>query len=273
VACRNASWRCNSDEAVAAHFDAYRAALEHPVDRTAPSIVARLRADTPQDQQAWLRWADALMQPLPAGEEAALRRGWARFVQLMRDTRPDRSETFFGILRVGAVDIGVGSALETKTLIRIAGPTDAPDDDLILEARVTATPSGHECVSRPINGGSLHVLMFTALLGPRLPDVFGFMPRDGAREAPELWIQSWDPGYRELSVSDVRSQAELNELAIDAGRQLGGHFWTKFPEPLRAHQQFAQLRAYEMTHDRARQIAGELASETVTEWERFRKQR
>ena len=132
-------------------------------------------------------------------------------------------------------------------------------------------PQGAECVSRAMNGGPLHVLMFTALLGPRLPEVFGFVPREEARDAPELWIQSWDRGYRELSIANVENQAELNELATDAGTQLAGHFWTKFPAPLVGHQRFAQLRAFEMTDERARQAARELAREAVAEWERFRR--
>ena len=271
VACRNAEWRCNGDEAVNAYFDAYRAALDHPVDRVQPAIVDRLRASVPQDLPGWLKWAEALMQPLPADDEKALRQGWERFVYLMKETSPERPEAFYRIVRAGRVDIGVGSGLETKTLIRIAGPTDAPDDDAMLEARVTATPSGFECVSRPATGGSLHVLMYAALLGPRLPDVFGFFPREDARGAPELWIQSWDRGYRELSIADLGSQTELNALAVDAAVQLAGHFWTKFPEPLRGHQRFAQLRAFEMSHERARRVARTFADETVAEWERFRR--
>jgi hypothetical protein len=212
------------------------------------------------------------MEPLPPLEEQALRRGWGRFVQLMRETTPNRPEAFYQIVRAGGINIGVGSALEPKTLIRVAGPSDVPDDDLMLEARITATPTGQECVSRA-NGGSLHVLMFESLLGPRLPEVFGFLPREGVREAPELWIQSWDPGYRELSVADLHDQTDLNELAIDAARQLAGHFWTKFPEPLRPHQRFAQLRAFEMTNARARTLARQFADETMAEWERFRRQR
>ena len=65
--------------------------------------------------------------------------------------------------------------------------------------------------------------MYAALLGPRLPDVFGFFPREDAREAPELWIQSWDRGYRELSIADLDLQTELNALAVDAAVQLAGH--------------------------------------------------
>ena len=272
LACRQAGWPCNPDQAVEAYFSAYAAALDRPVVRTAPAIVGRLRAVVPQEPLAWLAWADALMQPLPPGDEAAIRRGAERFVRLMRETGPSRSEGFYTISKVGRVDLGIGSALEVKTLIRVDGPTPAPDDDLILEAR-RAVPTTHpECISRPGDGSSLHILMLTALLGPRLPDVFGFMPIEGAQEAPEVWIQSWDRGYRELSTSDIGSQSELDELAVDAGRQLAGHFWSKFPEPLRGHQRFAQLRAFEATEKRARQLAREFAAETVIEWERFRSQ-
>jgi hypothetical protein len=194
-------------------------------------------------------------------------------VELMKETAPQRPESFYRITRAGSAQIGIGSALEPKTLIRIAGPSDAADDDLILEARITAPPLEHECVSRPANGGSLQVLMFTSLLAQHLPEVFGFLPREGAQQAPELWIQSWDPGYRELAVADLQSQTDLNDVAADAGSQLAGHFWTTFPAPLRDHQRFAQLRAFEMSGMRARDLARRLANETVTEWERFRRQR
>ena len=262
VVCREVGWSCNGPQTVAAYFDAYRARWIGP--RRERARDRRASARRPHAGSAtWLQWADALMRPMPASEEQAFRDGWPRFVDLMRETYPDRPRTFYGIVRAGRVELGIGSALEPKTLIRIAGPSDAPEDDVALEARITVTPDGRECVSRSINGGSLDVLMFTALLGPRLPEVFGFVPREGAREAPELWIQSWDRGYRELSLADLRTQDDLNELAADAGRQLAGHFWTKFPAPLGGHQRFAQLRAFEMTEDRARNLARQLSDDTV----------
>jgi hypothetical protein len=272
VACTRVGWSCNPEEAVEAYFNAYREALDHPVGRTQPSVVNRLRAAMAKEPGAWLGWVETLMQPLPATEEQSLHQGWSRFVHLMTETYPARPQAFYRITRVGRIQIGVGSALEPKILIRIAGPTDSSEDDVILEVRSTFTPDGSECVSRSTTGGSLHVLLFASLLGPRLPEVFGFVPREGVREAPELWIQSWDRGYRELSVPFLQSQSELNELAADAGTQLAGHFWTKFPAPLVGHQRFAQLRAFEMTDTRARQAARNYAQEVIAEWERFRRQ-
>jgi hypothetical protein len=271
VACRDMRWACDGNAAVAAYFAAYQEALDHPVERRQPAVVERLRRLVPQEHETWLGWAEALMKPLPAAEEAALRDGWGRFIELMLETRPD-APPFYRLVRVGRIEMGVGSALEPKTLVRIAGPTDAANDDVILEARITSTVIAGQCVSRPPNGGSLHVSMFATLLGSRLPQVFGFMPQQADRKAPELWLQSWDRGYRELSAPDVQSQAELNELAADAGHQLAGHFWTTFPEPLRGHLRFAQLRAFEMSHVRARDAARRFAEESIRGWEAFKQQ-
>jgi len=272
VACRDMRWACDADAAVTAYFGAYHEALDHPVRRRQPAVVRRLRDSVPQGGMTWLEWADKLMKPLPSAEEASLRGGWGRFIDLMLETSPERPREFYRLVRVGRIEMGVGSALEPKTLLRIGGATDRANDDEILEARITSAVSGDRCVTRPPNGGSLHVSMFATLLGSRLPDVFGFMPQQSDGRAPELWIQSWDRGYRELSAADLQSQAELNQLATDAGHQLAGHFWTTFPEPLRGHFRFAQLRAFELSHVRARAAARRFADETIRGWEDFKQQ-
>jgi hypothetical protein len=269
LACREVAGGCDPEQAVTAYFNAYRAALDHPVQRDQPEIVAYLRDRLGPQPEAWLQWADGLTQPLARDEEERVRRGWFRFVALMRETNPERPESFYRISRLGALEMGVGSALERKMLIRIAGSTDDPVDDVILEARTHSLPEYRGCVWRP-TGGSLNVFMLTSMLAHPLPEVFGVLPNPGGDDLPEIWIQSWDRGYRELSVSDLRGQADLNALATDAGTQLAGHFWTTFPEALRGHQRFAQLRAFELAERRARDLARSLASEIVTEWGRFR---
>jgi hypothetical protein len=111
--------------------------------------------------------------------------------------------------------------------------------------------------------------MFMTLLGPRLPEVYGFAAL-GTETAPEFWMQSWVPGYRELSIADLRSEAELVELVEDAARQLAGHFWTRFPEALRAVQRQAQLKSFDSTAARATALAREFSDETLREWQLFR---
>jgi hypothetical protein len=269
LACREIKGACNPEQAATAYFDGYRTALDHPVRRHQPAIAARLRARLGTEPEAWLQWADGLMQPLAHAEEERVRSEWFRFVALMRETTPARPASFYRITRLGSVAIGFGSGLERKMLIRIAGATDDPLDDVILEARNHSLPESRGCVWRP-TGGSLNVFMLTSLLARPLPNVFGVLPNPAGDELPEIWIQSWERGYRELSLSDVRDQADLNALATDAGMQLAGHFWSTSPEALRGYQRFTQLRAFELTEQRARDLARSLAREVIAAWSRFR---
>jgi hypothetical protein len=269
LACREIKGGCDPEQAVTAYFEAYRTALDRPVQRTQPEIVSRLRDRLGPEPEAWLRWADGLMQPLARAEDERVRTEWFRFVALMRETTPARPESFYRIVRLGSVEIGLGSALERKMLIRISGATDDPLDDVILEARNHSLPDYRGCVWRP-TGGSLNVFMLTSLLAHRLPKVFGILPNPAGDELPEIWIQSWERGYRELSLSDVRDQADLTALATDAGTQLAGHFWSTSPEALRGYERFTQLRAFELSEQRARDLARSLAREIIAEWSRFR---
>jgi hypothetical protein len=269
LACREKGGACDPEQAVNAYFNAYRAALDHPVTREAPAIVARLRARLGPDPEAWLEWAESLMQPLSRADDERVRREWVRFVELMRETAPSRPERFYAIQRLGWLEIGIGSALERKLLIRIAGATANPRDDVILEARGHLLPEERGCVWRP-TGGSLNVFMLTSLLAHPLPKVFGVLPNPDGDSLPEIWVQSWERGYRELSLSDVRDQADLDALAADAGTQLAGHFWSTSPGALRGLQRFTQLRALELSEERARTLARTLAGEVVAAWTRFR---
>jgi Uncharacterized protein conserved in bacteria (DUF2252) len=270
LACRLSKWPCNADSAVTAYLQAYRAALDRPVERSAPAVVRRLRQDSLSNIGAWLAAMERSMTPLPRREEAALRIGWQQFEQLMRETAPVRAHGFYSLVSAGYTDLGVGSALESKILIRMAGPTRAPDDDIIAEARAVSGAASTSCVSRPKSGAALHTFLLGTLFHMPLPDVFGFLPFGETPVSRELWVQSYDPGYKDLTISDLQSQDDLESLARDAGTQLAGHFWTAFPEPLRAHQRFAQLRAFDLTIARAQRLARTLATETETEWQRFR---
>jgi hypothetical protein len=73
-----------------------------------------------------------------------------------------------------------------------------------------------------------------------------------------------------MSIAYLDTQSELDELATDAARQLAGHFWKNFPEPLRPYLRYGQLHAFDLVDARARKLAHELADEVVDAWERFR---
>src|SRR5690606_17300878 len=80
LACRELNGVCDPEQAVTAYFNAYREALDHPVDRTPPPVVTRMRARLGFEPEAWLQWAEDVMQPLGEAEEAKVRSTWAHFV-------------------------------------------------------------------------------------------------------------------------------------------------------------------------------------------------
>jgi hypothetical protein len=271
LASRELSWKCNAAQAVEKFFLAYRAALDAAPARTrAPSVVERLRKRAPQGRAAWLDWVDQQMTPLSQDDDARARKSWTAFTDLQTAVRPDRPAAFFEIVRAGELRMGVGSALERKILVRVRGPSADPNDDVVLEARAGEEPGSSGCVWRPDNGAALHVLTFMALLGPRMPEVLGFVGLADHAETRPFWVQSWHPGYVELALADVKSQDELEEIIEDAARQLAGHFWTRYPEQLGIYQRYAQLRGFDLVRQRAVKLASELAREVVVEWERFR---
>jgi len=272
LACREATFPCDPKKAVDRYFTEYRASLDKMPDRShPPTVVERMRRKAPQRRAAWLDWVDAQMGPLTPEHEALARKGWKTFADLQIAVVPDRSAEFYEIARVGELRMGVGSALERKILVRIRGPSNDPNDDVVLEARAGEAPGASGCVWRPAHGSSLHVLTFMALLGPRMPEVFGYVDLTDKPDERPFWVQAWHPGYVELTLDDIHSQDELEELAVDAARQLAGHFWTRFVDPLRGYQRYAQLRAFDTTRERAVALSSELAREVIVEWDRFRK--
>ena len=273
LACREVKWACQSEHAIAAFFRDYRGALAAPPVRVQPALVDRVRRRVASSRAAWLPWVDSLSQPLPVAVEQAVRRRWVGFAAQQQLISAERPVEFYDLVRVGSLQLGVGSALETKYLFRVRGDSDIPTDDVILEARSTRAPRLYTGIWSPHHGGSLHTLYLMFLLGPRLPELFGTAVLNDDAGAPEFWLQSWEPGYAELSTSDIESQADLEDLATDAARQLAGHFWTRFPEPLRPIQRFGQLQAFDATEKRARVLAKTLADETFASWQQFRQAR
>lgn len=274
LACREAAWACQADRATVAFFREYRASLSAPPTRTVPAVAQRIRrraASSPaaSSRAAWLTWAGSLGQPLKPPLEQTVRRRWASFAAQQQQIFTDAPAGFYDLVEIERLQLGIGSAFETKYLARIRGETDDPNDDVVMEARSLRLPRPYTGIWTPHHGGSLHTLYLMFLLGPRLPQRFGTAVLNDDPSAPEFWLQSWEPGYAELSLSDLQSQTDLEELAIDAARQLAGHFWVRFPEPLRPIQRFNQLEALDTTEERARALAKVLADETFASWRRF----
>lgn len=252
-----------------AFLDGYTRALESPAYLPAdPAVVARLRASTPPSVSDFLKWADAQMRPLSQADEARLDHAWSQFETHAAAADPDITPVFLRRKTAGTLQLGIGSALTKKFLIRLEGPTPSAEDDVIVEAKEVSelgnqpclgTPPGHEAF-RIVEGveqiGRLkHRLLLT------LPEVAG--ERTDSRG---WWIKTWDHSYRELELPDLHSAEELREVAHDAGAQLGS---TNVAAPRSGGndtQRHLELAAARRLRARTRDVAHELSAALLEAW-------
>lgn len=267
VACTETTFECDGKRAIEAFLTAYARGLSAPdTPAEAPAVVARMRAATPDAAPARLAWAESLMTPVTADTDARVRARWKELQAIAPVTDPSRAASEYDIVKFGGLSLGLGSALEVKFLFRLAGPTSAPDDDLIVEVkRVRALEAS--CVYHPPSGGMLMQLLPALRIGRARPAVLSYVPPSRiGRGDQHLWVRSWDPGYRELKISDLRSQTELEQVAADVGLQLGRGHCVALAAPLEAQHRIAALRAFENARPRVEPLARKLADQAIAEW-------
>lgn len=268
MACEVAGHECQPGPAVDAFLDGYRTALVEPERKpVAPSIVARLRGLAPGDPAGFLKFAEALMTPVTDPDiDRRLRARWQELIGLLTATEDRHPARDFEIVRYGTIGIGTGSALETKFLVRVAGASDAPDDDLLLEVK-SVPSSGVSCVSHGPTGSTFLPLLPATRIARRLPEVLTYLPSSElSRSGRNWWVRSWEPGYRELAADELQSQVEMEELARDVGRQLGRGHCREIADPLEAQFRHAHARWFDQVHGRVATSAREAAAEVVRAW-------
>ncbi len=266
--------RWTADEALDSFFAGYQAALEDPAtEGPLPAFVDRARQSFARDPDAFLASCDALMEPLLPGEQPEADAGSKRYIELMREQNPKLTRAFFATKRSGRLRGGVGSAFDERYLLRVEGPTPAPADDVVLEAKELRDLRSVPCVQAGPLGGRFRTIVGRARLGGNDDPFLAVIPR-GPEESPDdppFWVQSWQPDYRELDAAhDLTSAAELAELAYQVGLQLGrGHIRqiaTPFDDQLRRAVR-DMLRDY---GPRIRATIDSMTERTLASWQQFR---
>lgn len=268
-ACRRVAFDCGPEAAVDGFLDAYAEALADPETAVpTPAWVARERRRTTADRKAFLAWAESLMEPPDPRTRTRMMERWALFVRLMTRLGPDAPDDYYGVEGIGAIDIGVGSALDAKFLLRIRGDSAAPEDDVIVEIKPMNEVEA-PCLLRPPAGGMIMTLLPTARMGRLQPVVLGYLPwEEGGQDQSRWWIHSWDLGYRELAIGDLTSQEDLVAIARDVGLQLGRGHVNGIAAPLDGLNRLAQARALDLTRDQVEFLARRLADEIYQGWVR-----
>ncbi len=257
-----------ADDAITAFLGGYREGLaRHDVATPEPRVVARLRARFAPSARAWLDRVEAFMEPLEPPMQAKLEAAYAPFVAAMRQQNPDLTAAFFRIRRVGNLQMGVGSVNEKKFLARVAGPTDARDDDVIYEVKEVARIEPGTCVAGDPERDPMRVIRGQERLSGVHQRFLGFVRIDGR----PFYVHTWRVNYTELDVDDITSPVELSEVAYDVGVQLGrGHPQGMMAPPgdSLAH---AVAAALDDVESEIRDSARALEGRTLAAWEEIRR--
>lgn len=264
IAAREKGWTRDENRFVDEFLKGYRAALRGDrLHMATPDFATRARESFKWDHALALRQAHEWIDKLPLPDDA-FADGVARFAELVAFGR-ELPPAFFRVKRIGALQIGVGSALDEKYLMLFEGPTAADEDDLIVEAKQIRELAGNPCVRTDV--GASRVLDGQRMIAYEPFSYAAVVPHDGKY----FWMHDWTDDYQEATIATaIDSPKELRQIAYDAGVQMG-----------RAHPKLADgsqskerrrevLRSFESIEPRLRTAMRELAGQTDAAWRQFR---
>jgi len=264
LAAREKGWSAEERRFVDAFLEGYRTGLRggRRGMRT-PELVTRTRAGFHWDHAPALRQAHALIDQAPLPVDA-FADGVSRFAELVSFGREVPAD-FFRAKRVGALTMGVGSALDEKYLIIFEGDTAAAEDDLVVEAKQIRDLAGNPCVRTDV--GASRVLDGQRLIAYEPFGYAAVVPHGGKF----FWMHDWTDDYQEASIrSAILSPRDLREIAFDAGVQMGRAHPKRPDGGEDKDRQRAATRSLDAIEPRVRSAIRELADRTEAAWRAFR---
>ena len=271
---RRRSWQQDRDSLFDRFVEGYKRGLVEP-DRQPrpPDIVRKLRTAAPPTRLAFLTWGESKMQPLADSSMKAVVAAMEAFAQVMLRERPELGPEYFRVVRAGSFQIGVGSAVTPKLMIRVRGPSDDPADDELLESKKISDLGGLHCLTTPTVHPMLRVIDGSKQLGRLKYNIVAagpelVVPEVTARgeRLQDWWIRSLDPSYREVRLTDLRSVGDLAAISYDAGVQLGAGRLQDRTVLLSAYDRKRLLGATGRLEKRYRQGASKLVNEIFLGW-------
>jgi hypothetical protein len=272
---RQVGWQQQERTFVDAFFRGYERALANPAyTPREPAVARRLRAQPTKTPEEFLSWAESLMTVGSEATMQVLERGLAPFRRYALEQVPGLTESHIAIKKYGVIQMGIGSALTRKVLLRVEGPTAAPDDDVIIEAKELARLDSASCVSVPPPVEAFRVVTAASQLGRLHHSFLVVVPSAdrGNPTSPGWWVRSWDRTYRELEIADIKAPVDLQQVAEDAGAQLGGANTRPEPGIDDAEIRKKELAAVRKLRAQMRRTVARLSAEVFEAWQALRAQ-
>ena len=167
--------------------------------------------------------------------------------------------------RIGAISMGIGSALDEKYLIIFEGETPAAEDDLVVEAKQIRDLTGNPCLRTDVGASRI-------LDGQRL---IAYEPFAYAAVVPHgnkfFWMHDWTDDYREASIGpSILSPRDLREVAHDVGLQMGRAHPKRPDGGTDKRRRKAALASLDALEARVRAAIRQMAQETEAAWRTFK---
>jgi hypothetical protein len=273
LACRAHHWP-QHDEVIGEFMKGYRTALENPeLEPTPPTLVERIRSTFTTTRAEALANAEAQMTPVDPSEEQILSAA-ARYRKRMRASYPELPETFFDTKKHGRLRLGLGSALDMKFLLRVEGPTEAPEDDVILEAKEVRDLSMIECIQPTRGADAFRLLAAQSRIAYEPYPYVGYEvihPRKGDEREVTLWIHAWFDNYKELAIlEDLESLEDLKTVAFDVGVQLGLGHPREIADPHIKELRYALVECLDEFQEDVLDVTNDMTEDVISAWEKFR---
>ena len=247
-------------------LDGYRDALDDP-DAVAPEPqwVEGIRKSFSTNRERYFEWVGGVMKPVSDTVRAGLAEALGDYIEAMRAKHEELPAGYFDIVDVGALDMGIGSALDDKYLVRVQGQTDDPLDDVVLELKEVRTLGDVGCIEGGEVADPFRILISQSRIAYVPYASLGYINLDGKA----FWIHSWVDNYREVDIDRIVSDPEhLEEVVYDVGVQLGrGH--PKIAAEFELQIRRAELRWLSDNRERLLDLVDELADATRIAWKRF----
>jgi hypothetical protein len=266
LATREHRWPTDSRQIFRIFLDGYRDGLEGPEQELPePTAAKRMLAEFDPDPEAFFAWAESLMAPIDDETRSELEKGLGDYAAQLGTDDPSLPARFFEVVHMGSINLGIGSALDEKYLVRLRGPSDDPLDDIVVEAKEDRRRERIECVTAGPKADPFRILVGQVLIPYR--SYLGHFQMAGK----PFWVHAWIAGYKELDIREsVRTPAELAEIAYESGVQLArAHFDGRTLEASAADR--ARQEAIVTSHGKHfENVVSEMTDLTLAAWRRFR---
>ncbi len=267
LACRQLGWENQADSLMAIFIAGYRSGLlQTDGIFPEPKLAKQIRAEFKNDPAGRLKSVCALMKPFPAEERQRLIESIQPYVARQLAQHLEYPINYFDIIDMGPIQIGIGSALDQKYVLRVQGQTADSLDDVVLEIKEVRGLSGIDCISTKNSSDPFRVLLGETRMAYDPSGHLGYCRFNGRN----FWLHSWGTQYQELKIGKSFKNIEaLAEIVKDAGFQLGRGHVNFVASPLDWSLRQEQLGFIDREESRIHQNCTALADSVETVWQKF----